>query len=463
MRKNLLLYIFLFVTVGSLFAQRTLERRETTAGLSVFVDKDPEIDQAGGGQAGAIISCPTTLELSFSSNVDRAIDVYKTETRGDVRFYYLRLIVGRYRGASYTNRMLEVSAPGFVPLRFPLELQPSESKSFEIFDPNATVGVGCFYQNFNEGTELFKKALYNEAREKYKLSMECTDMPADADIPAKIRDIDSILVLRPEADRLFDQLFYKDASTAYLKIVSYNAEDQYAQNRAREAERIYTDNCKVYYDGAELHFSNGDYAEAKKLYEMVVAMSCPKSTEASVRLVDIQKIEYDRSKRIQVIAYEFSPSPSVIGNLPHYPADPIKTQALIGLTVGAYKEKKFSGYFSLRFTPSIFPALQKDYDNSLRSEFDVSAGWTTMKLQIPVWGFFGIGYTGVSSWDYEDLTEEGNPTFRLHSAISPEIGILGKIGPLALRYTFQYRFPFDKDRQDFIGQLRNVFGIGICF
>jgi len=461
MRKNLLLYIFIFITVGSLYAQRTLERRETTAGLSVFVDKDPEIDQAGGGQAGAIISCPITLELSFSSNVDRTIDVYKTEERGDVRFYYLRLIVGRYRGASYANRLLEVAAPGFAPLRFLLELQPSESKSFEIFDPNATVGVGCFYQHFNEGTELFQKALYNEAREKYRLSMECTDMPADADIPAKIRDIDSILVLRPEADKLFDQLFYKDASTAYLKIVSYNVDDQYAQSRAREAVRLFTDNCKVYFDGAELHFSNGDYAEAKKLYEMVLTMSCPKSTEAGVRLVDIQKIEYDRSKRIQVVAYEFSPSPSL--TVPGYSDDPLKTQALIGLTVGAYKEKKFSGYFSLRFTPSIFPAMQKDYEKSLRSEFNVSAGWTTMKLQVPVWGFFGIGYTGVSSWDYEDLNEDGNPTFRMHSAISPEIGVLGKLGPLVLRYTFQYRFPLDKDRKEYIGQIRNVFGVGICF
>jgi len=461
MKKTLLLLFCLSAFAGSLFAQRTLERREKTEVLSVFIDKDPEIDQAGGAQAGVIISCPIVLNLSFSSNVDRTIDVYKVEERGDVRFYYLRFIVGRYRGASYTNRNLEVTAPGFAPFRFSLELQPSESKSFEIFDPNATVGVGCFYQHFNEGMELFKKALYTEAREKYRISMDCSDMPADADISRRIRDIDSILVLRSDGDKYYDLSLFKDAMDNYRKIVSYNIDDEYAQSRAKDSENKYTNTCKVYFDGAELHYANGNYAEAKRLYEMVVLAGCPKTTEANLRLVDIEKIEYDRNKRIHVIAYEFSPSPSL--NDPDNPHDPIKTQALIGLTVGAYKEKKFSGYFSLRFTPSVFPALQKDYDKSKRAELNVSAGWTTMKLQIPVWGFFGVGYTGVSSWDYEDLTEEGNPTFRVHSAISPEIGILGKLGPIALRYTFQYRFPFEKDWQDYIGTVRHVFGVGFCF
>jgi len=277
----------------------------------------------------------------------------------------------------------------------------------------------------------------------------------------KIRDIDSIMVLKVEADKYYDMLLYKDAMNSYQKIVSYNIDDEYAQTRAKEAENKYNTDCKVYYDGAELHFANGNYAEAKKLYEMVVASSCPKATEANIRLVNIQKIEYDRSKRIHVIAYEFSPSPSLEN--PDHPDDPINTNTLIGITAGSYKEKLFSGYVSLRFSTSIFAAMQKDYDKSPRSELNLSAGWTTMKLQIPVWGFFGVGYTGVGDWDYDDLNEDGNPSFRINSAISPEVGVLGKLGPVALRYTFQYRFSLDKDRQDFIGKTRHVFGIGICF
>jgi hypothetical protein len=213
------------------------------------------------------------------------------------------------------------------------------------------------------------------------------------------------------------------------------------------------DNCKVFFDGAELHFANGDYAEARKLYERVLLMSCPRSTEASVRLVDIQKIEYDRTKRIQVIAYEFG-----VGTAP---VNKINTP--IGITAGAYKEKKFSGYFSLSLSTSLFAALQKDYDKSEKSEFNVSAGWTTMRLQAPVWGFFGIGYTGVSKWDWDDLSDSGKPTLYMRNAVSPELGLLGKIGPLALRYTFQYRFALNKEEQDEIGKMRHVFGIGICF
>ena len=224
-----------------------------------------------------------------------------------------------------------------------------------------------------------------------------------------------------------------------------NVDDEYAQSRAREAERRYNDNCKVYYDGAELHFANGNYTEAKKLYEMVVSASCPKATEADIRLVNIRKIEYERNNRTQAIVYELA------------------KDAPIGISVGSYKEKNFSGYYSIRFSPSLFAAMRKDYEKSERSELNVSAGWTTMKIApVPVWGFFGVGYTGVAEWD-EDPDDLESKIFNVHSAISPELGVLGKLGPVALRYTFQYRFALDKDKQDLIGKMRHVFGIGICF
>ena len=445
MKKQLLIYLFLFASVGSLFAQRTMEKREKTEALSVFIDKDPAVDAAGGGQAGAIISGHISLDLSFSSNVDRTVEVYKTEERGDVRYYHLRFIVGRYRGSNYGNRILEVAAPGFAPLKFSLELQPSESKSFEIFDPNATVGVGCFYQHFNEGVELFKKAMYSEAREKYRLSTECTDMPPDVNMTLKIRDLDSILTWRAEGDKSYEKSLFKDAMTYYQKIVSYNIDDEYARSRAKDSENKYAANCRVNYEGAELHYANGDFSEAKKLYEMVVLSSCPRATEANIRLVHIRKIEADHNKRVHAILYEY------------------QSGAPIGITAGAYREQKFAGYVSLRFSPSVFAAMQKDYDNSEKTEFNVSAGWSTMKLQIPVWGFFGLGYTGVTDWDWEDLTDEGNPTFRVHNALSPEVGLLGKLGPIALRYTFQYRFALENDPDDYIGKVKHVFGVGICF
>ena len=446
MKKVWLTGIVLFTSFHLLFAQRVLEAKETTVPLSVFREKDRAIDEAGGVQAGADIYCPVTLNLSFRSTLDSIVDVYKTEERGGVRLYRLRFIVG-YKNQSYKNRVLEVLAQDFQPLKIKLDLIASELKSFEVFDPNAMVGVGCFYQHFNEGIELLKKALYVEAREKYRLSAECTDIPADLDIAGKIADIDSILIWRREADKYYEMLSYKDAMVNYQKIIALNIFDELANIRAGEMNRKYLENCKKYYDGAEIHFANGNYEEARKMYEIVVFSSCDKAAEANLRLKDIRKIESDRNKRIQAILYEFSAGTP------------------IGISAGKYKEKIFAGYFSLRFNTELIEAMRKNYDKSEKSELNISAGWTTMKLHIPAWAFFGMGYTGVAEWDYddEDAPEKEKPTFHVHNAISPELGVLGKIGPVALRYTFQYRFALEKDYQEYIGNVRHVFGVGICF
>ncbi|MDR0795689.1 MAG: hypothetical protein LBE79_06515, partial [Tannerella sp.] len=143
------------------FSQRVLDYKDQTQALSVFSDKDTEVINAGGAQAGLTIFCTNSLKLSFESNVDRTVDVYNKEERGGLTYYYIRFTVGRFRGTNYAGRILEVLAPGFLPLRIRVDLQPSESKSYEIYDPNATVGVGCFYENFNAATELFRKSSYS--------------------------------------------------------------------------------------------------------------------------------------------------------------------------------------------------------------------------------------------------------------------------------------------------------------
>ena len=70
---------------------------------------------------------------------------------------------------------------------------------------------------------------------------------------------------------------------------------------------------------------------------------------------------------------------------------------------------------------------------------------------------------GVESYDITDDSDDNNPTFKIYSAISPEVGLLGKIGPIVLRYTFQYRFAISKEYEDKIKSTRHVFGIGFCF
>ena len=442
MKRITILTLFLFFTFTYSFAQRNLEAKEKTEALSVFTDKNMSLD-ASAGQAGAVISCPITLNLTFSSNVDRTVDVYNTEERGGLRYYYLRFIVGRFQGASYDNRTLEVMASGFLPLRIPIRLSPSESKSFEVFDPNATVGVGCFYQFFNEAAELFKQAFYIEAQEKYKLSLECTDAPSNVNVRERISDIDTILSLRVKADEAFDQQNFGTALEIYQRIFSLNNEDQYANKRLSESRVKYLEFCNNYFNNAEGYFSSGRYDEARKLYEMIIAQACPKITEASLRLVDIRNIEASRLQRAQVINYEYAQN------------------APIGLSVGRYREDKIRAYFSLRFNTDIFEALRKEQAKNL-PEANASFGGTIMAVK-PVWVFAGLGYTGVGTWKEEDLETDEDARYIFHHAISPEIGVLGKIGPVVLRYTFQYRFALEKEFQDDIGKVKHVFGIGICF
>ena len=438
MKKELIIFLVLFTSITSSYAQRNLQVKEKTEGISVFTEKQTEVINAGGAQAGAVISCPLTLNLSFSSNVDKTVDVWKIEVRGELRFYYLRFIVGRFKGASYDGRVLEVTAAGFLPNKFRLNLAPGESKSFEVFDPNATVGVGCFYQNFNEGVELFRKSLYIEAKEKYRTSLECNDIPAEVSVYDRIMLIDSILLWRHRADSCFEAQNFKEAINFYQKITSQNREDFNANTRHSESLYRRSDLCSRYFNSAEEYFANGDFQEAKKLYAIVTDQQCMQAEKADARLVEIRIYERERLQGPTVICYE------IAKNTP------------IGLSIGLYKLKKIRGYVSVRTNGDFFRSLQTDASDVKKSELNASAG-LTFGIYSPVWLFMGCGYTEVGKSG--DITVD----FVAHRAISPEIGVLGKIGPIALRYTFQYRFAFEKDYQDFIRKFGHVIGVGYCF
>jgi tetratricopeptide (TPR) repeat protein len=439
MIKIWLMSLVLCITIIPSFAQRNLEVREKTEGISVFTEKDPEVINAGGAQAGAIISCPLTLNLSFSSNVDRTVDVWKTEERGELRFYYLRFIVGRYRGANYDNRTLEITASGFLPYRLALRLQPSESKSFEVFDPNATVGVGCFYQHYNEGVELYRKALYIEAKEKYRTALECTDVPADVSVNERIAFIDSILLWRHRADSCFDLVNYKNAINLYQKIVAQNREDEYANRRYNESLDKHSDLCSRYFISAEDYFENGSFQEAKQLFTVISDQQCSQASKADARLIEIRKYEREGQERRNVIVYEYAK------NTP------------FGFSIGNYRPRKVRGYLSFRTNADFFKSIQMDNYDAVRSELNASLG-LTFGIYHPVWLFMGGGYTEVGRWEKEDDYD-----ITRHRAISPEIGILGKLGPVVLRYTFQYRHALMREYQDVIWKNSHVFGLGVCF
>jgi hypothetical protein len=142
MRRLLIILAAVFCLYNIAYSQRVFDYRDQTQALSVFTDKDPEVMNAGGAQSGITVYCSSTLSLTFESNVDRTVDVYNKEEKGGLTYYYIRFTVGRFRGANYAGRILDVLAPGFLPLKIRIDLQPSESKTYEIYDPNATEGVG---------------------------------------------------------------------------------------------------------------------------------------------------------------------------------------------------------------------------------------------------------------------------------------------------------------------------------
>ena len=130
------------------------------------------------------------------------------------------------------------------------------------------------------------------------------------------------------------------------------------------------------------------------------------------------------------------------------------------------------------FHPDVFKAIQKDYEVA-NFEIGTSVGFTIKPVQAaPIWLLFGPGivmngefvdeeaedyypdYSGDASVD----PVEREKVFDTYTSLSGEVGVLGKIWQrLALKYTFQYRFPLSGDYKDKITKTKHAIGIGICF
>lgn len=441
--------IFFLVCVMSAtltsFAQRNLEVKDVSTGLDVFSGKDTE--------AGMVISCPANISLTFESSHDKVVDVYNTEQKGEEMYYYLRFQTGkRYRG-----RKLTIRTSDYAPVLIMAELNPKELKQYQLIDPDVEFVYGCYYEYRKRGTDFFQKCMYDEAKELYSIAKECSDRPADSNLDELIATIDTINACKERAEEAYQLLDYEKAGMYYGRILELNPSDVNASNKRYECSRYFDTDCKKYFDTAEVYYENGEYEKALELYQKVVDQNCAYATQASEKTKEIRLSIQSRKQRVRVYAYEYSKS------------------APIGITTGTYRQRKVGGYFSLSLHPDLFKALQKDYSKQLEAEMNVSFGWTINPIpKYPVWIFFGPGYTGVGEFVDEDENPyvEGNtdsgeteedPKFKIYSAISAEAGLLGKIGPFVLRYTYQMRFSVSKEYEDKISKSRHVFGVGFCF
>ena len=445
MKKILLLALFSLIAVSSAWSQRSLEIKDVSTELNVFSGKDTE--------AGVVISCPVNIVLTFESSHDKVVDVYNTEQKGEETFYYIRFNTGK----KYRGRKLTIMPKEYAPLTLSLELSPKELKQYQLTDPDVEFVYGCYYEYRKRGTEFFQKAMYSEAKEQYSIAQECSDCPSDSNLEELIANIDSIAIYQKQADEAFDLLDYVKADQAYKKILFLNPQDSRAVEKRVECAQHFITDCKKYFDAAEVYMENGEYEKALELYQKVVEQNCSNSLVASEQAKRIQVLMQSRKQRTRVFAYEYSK------NTP------------IGLTSGSYKNRKVGGYFSFSLHPDLFYALRNDFEKCEELETNLSFGWTVNPVPAHpyVWLFFGPGYTGVGNYEWSDGTtyikdvpgpeDDEKPSLKWYSAISPEVGLLGKIGPLVLRYTFQYRFALSKDDEDKIKKTRHVFGIGLCF
>jgi tetratricopeptide (TPR) repeat protein len=433
--KRLYFIPILLLNCSFLFSQRDLTIEDRSNERDVFRGNEDE--------AGLVISCLEDIPLTFVFQ-HKTLEPTQTETLAGVINYKFKF------STRYKERTITIHSKNYNPINLTVALSPKQLKTYYIKDPDAAI-INCYYELTKEGLALFKSGMYKDAKDKYEMAKNCDEVPIENDIDEKLAIIDSIFIWRNKADTYLEILDYSSAIEYYKKIYAINSEDKYISNKLLETQLNERERCTLAFTNAEGFFIEKDYENAKDLYKKVVSLGCYNSANAIVKLQEIAEIEKNKKQLSHVLTYEYADNTS------------------IGISTGNYKEHKTSGYFTLRLNPDVFETMRSNPEDSKKPELNVSFGWTIKTIK-PIWIFFGPGYTGVGEYVYdeEDINKADDPKIKIHNAISPEIGLLGKIKitkgfGVALRYTFQYRFALTKDMEDFIGKTKHVFGIGFCF
>ena len=216
--KRLLFGLFLvFSSSIVVLAQKTMIVQDDDLGLAVVRCDDNE--------TVAIVRSP--LELTFESTMDKIVDVYNTEQESGFNKYYLKFsTLPKYRG-----RKLKIKSFGFDTYTYSLDLVAKTPVGIYAFDPDGTIGVGCYFLNLNEGNRLYADCLYEDARIKYLNALECSDLPEDNIVAKKIEDAMNCAESRRTADTYYNNQEWLSAKTSYEKVVALNGFDAHSQSR----------------------------------------------------------------------------------------------------------------------------------------------------------------------------------------------------------------------------------------
>ncbi len=432
MRNNITVFIMLFC-VFSAFGQKKLLWEELPVDIPFSTEKQ---------EALVVLVHPENMKLIFETGRSEPIDVFKREKVDTDSVIYIGVPVGD----RWENRKLNITVPNYVTLGIPVRLlEKGDVRKFRINNFTEPHMGECWSGREAQGDSLFMAGNYLDAAMKYKAVRVCPEYRESAALTGKIALTDSLLYLKNQGDAYFRAANYDAAIAAYQQIVNKNEFDSEVMNKLADAQvKKQEKDCNSYFAAAENFYNQKDFVNAKTLYKQVADLSCDHSVEAKLKLRSMNQNSFftRKGERPFVLLYEYK------GNNP------------IGLTYGTYYTRRGGAYISLNTNPAFFEALRSNYREQDKPEINASVGGT-FKIVLPVWMFVGAGYTGVGKYYRE--AESNGLKMDFYNAISPEVGLLCKIGPVALRYTFQYRFAFNHEHAGWIGRIKHAAGLGICF
>ncbi|MBR6714835.1 MAG: hypothetical protein IKI83_00110 [Prevotella sp.] len=455
MKKLFMLMAMVFAT-QIIIAQNVFEVTDISQPNDIYSGEDDE--------AAVLIRCNHQIPLSFSSSMDKEVNVYMSDLQGTDSLYYLVFPTGR----KYRGRELTITAPSYRAYNISLELEPKQLVSYQIIDPNSMIDAGCYRGHRNRGIQELKNSNYEEARNQFELARECSDVNTEEN-EKNIHLVDTIMLYRSLANKTLELLDYRQASIYYSRVVELNSYDVYASGKRDDCIMKFREDCQAVFDRAEYFYNQKEYDKAKTLYQKVIDDKCHSFSMAASRLNEIEAYQIARKNHNTVLTYELA----LTGDSP------------IGIHVGGYKAKKTGGFFELDFNGKIFDAMRGSCTYGDKPEVNISFGFTH-KIANPVWFYVGPGFAykpyygefedkvyPVKTVPYPDddkkglVVKTGEENYNLKKsnaafAISPTIGIVVKYSYFAFRLGYQYRFALKKDLQDYIKANRVTIGIGVA-
>lgn len=145
MKKLFMLMAMVFAT-QIIIAQNVFEVTDISQPNDIYSGEDDE--------AAVLIRCNHQIPLSFSSSMDKEVNVYMSDLQGTDSLYYLVFPTGR----KYRGRELTITAPSYRAYNISLELEPKQLVSYQIIDPNSMIDAGCYRGHRNKGIQELKNS-----------------------------------------------------------------------------------------------------------------------------------------------------------------------------------------------------------------------------------------------------------------------------------------------------------------